>query len=453
MAGPNELELRKALSSDPGQIRRAADAWRKASVALGKVADELESTRSEIEASWTGGADAEAATAAFDQMSNQVRKRSVDMGQGADSLDTAASALGGAKHDYAKLPAVPSAPAPLPTDPTPREKVDYKSASSQHDQAVADRETAAGHAVHRMNAELDQAQSQMGHAVPYHDQGAGGGGAGGKGPGAPTGGSTPAVGGGSGPVGPYSTSTAGTHAGSPRGAGAVLVGTPVLGGAVAATGGRPGRGSDEGSADGVVGGKVPASAGEGGAAEPGATGGVVHGVAGSGATLGVTGGGAAAILGGRGIASGARSSARGSGSAASEVEVEAAAGRTVTGRSTSVTGGRSGAVAEENLTGGRPGAVAEESVLGGRPAGATGAVGTPRAGMSGIAEGTRPGGSAGSRTVTGGRSGEAGAGSRRGSSLSGQRGNGREEERDRRKGMIMAEDWIDDDDVAPEVIE
>lgn len=118
--GPNEQQLKNALSAAPGQIEGAGDAWRTAAEGLTAVAQELTSARAEIAQARPGGTGGQAATAAFARLSTQVADKADRMDMGAAALDTAALALKVAKGDHAALHPPPLRPGRSLPMPRPR---------------------------------------------------------------------------------------------------------------------------------------------------------------------------------------------------------------------------------------------------------------------------------------------------------------------------------------------
>lgn len=486
--GPNEAALMKVFDARPAQMRQQARAWKKGADDLRLVAERLRTKKSQLKEAWPAGEDGEAATAAFEALATYVDSQAGRMDQGKASYETAAQAITDARGNWEKLPDVPDGGGALGDSATPQQ---VQAADKANASGKAAREQKAGEFLQQMDNTFRDAQSQMAQAAPYDsgvtggetgtkDQGYGGSGAGSY--------SSP----GSGGSGPYSTSTAGTYAGGMVGASA-LGGRPLLGGVRPITGpGRPGQvvGGDGSTADGVVGGTVPGGEASGGGSA-GAGGATVGGGAGLGGGTGTAmgAGGAAALVGGgkgllgklggagaaKGGVSGGSATARSAGSAAT------AKGATIGGRSAGgsqgVLGGRGGSASGASAqgargataggqqagrgagAGGRSGGTAGRtagspstarsagSSAGGRSSGAAGAKGAPGSNAAGSRSSGSAGrsgtGSGGGRGTGPGGNGQSGRGAQRGS----------EDKAAKRKAMVMAEDWMDDDDVAPDVLQ
>ena len=73
MAGPYEAKLDKATNAQPVVVMQAADTWKAAAEGLGKVAEQIDTAKRSIAAAWKGD-DADAATAAFTSLSDNVRQ-------------------------------------------------------------------------------------------------------------------------------------------------------------------------------------------------------------------------------------------------------------------------------------------------------------------------------------------------------------------------------------------
>ena len=110
MTGPNEAKLQRAAQAQPGQVHAAAASWQSAADGLDAVADQIAQAKSDIQAVWVGGKDAEAATAAFTGLGQNVRLTSGNMQDAATALNTAGDALSKANKAYADLPVPPPVP-------------------------------------------------------------------------------------------------------------------------------------------------------------------------------------------------------------------------------------------------------------------------------------------------------------------------------------------------------
>ena len=498
MTGPNEAKLQRAAQAQPGQVHAAADSWRSASDGLDAVADQIAQAKADIQAVWVGGKDAEAATAAFTSLGENVKKTSHNMLDAATALNTAGDALRTANQAYADLPVPP----PMPTAPTadgggeitPEQEVHYIKLAGAHNAALNARETQAKIAYADYAGAMKAAQTELTSVAPPapYDEGTDGptGGGGGTGP---TSGPTPGTNPLSAPIGPYSTSTGGTHVStghvSQPGVGHVLgfdpLGHPTTGGGLLPAAGGP-------SADGVVGGVV-AGTGTPALGMPGA-GTLPPGSIGGGSTGSLAGGavgGLAGVLGGAGGALGAlRGTAASAGSAVAGRVGGAVAGPLggVAGSTPAALGGTAragalGAVGKGGVLGTAPTTGTAGSTTGSGTAGAarTGATGRPGTMMPGSGGATGSGGSssgAGGRTAGGryaavaeegtaaGRGGRSSTGMRsggRGGAMPAEGGSGRtggatgsnrDEKAGKRKSMVFEDDdaWLDDDESGPDVI-
>jgi hypothetical protein len=497
MTGPNEAKLQRAAQAQPGQVHAAADSWQSASDGLDAVAEQIAQAKADIQAVWVGGKDAEAATAAFTSLGENVKKTSHNMQDAATALNTAGDALKTANQAYANLPVPP----PMPTAPsadgggeiTPEQEVHYIKLAGARNAALNARETQAKIAYADYAGAMKAAQSELTSVAPPapYDEGTDGpvdGGGGSTGGGGATPGNNPL----GAPIGPYSTSTGGTHVstghvgqiGHTQVAGFDPLGHPITGGGFLPA---PDGASADGVVGGVVGGTGTAALGTPGSGTlpPGSIGGGSTGSLAGGAV-----GGLAGVLGGAGGALGAlRGGATSAGSA-----VAGRLGGAVAGPLGGVSGSTPASLGG-TARGGALGAVGKSGTLGATPAtGTTTGTGTTGAGAARTGATGRPGtmmpgsggaaGSGGSSSGSGGRTSggryaavadeeaAAGRGGRsstgmrsggRGGALAGEggsgrtggsTGSGRDEKADKRKSMVFEDDdaWLDDDESGPDVI-
>jgi hypothetical protein len=506
MSGPNEAKLQRAAQAHPGQVHAAADSWQSAAEGLDAVAEQIAQAKADIQAVWVGGKDAQAATAAFTGLGDNVKVTSHNMQDAATALNKAGDALKSANQAYADLPVPP----PMPTPPTaeggeisPEQEVHYIKLAGAHNAALSARETQAKAAYAEYVGAMTSAQDKLTTVAPPvpHDEGKdgpiGAGGGASAGGSAGGGGLTPGNNPSGNPIGPYSTSTGGTHVsvGHAEQVGHhQVLGFDPLGHSI--TGGGLLPGVDGPSADGVVGGVV-GSTGTPALGLPG-SGTLTPGTIGGGSTGSLAGGAAGGLAGVLGGAGGALGALRGSATSAGS----AVAGR-VGGVGGAVAGPLGGATGSTSAAlggtarAGALGAVGKSGVLGAAPttgssgpggtstagAGATrtGATGRPGTMMPGSGGATGSGGSssgAGGRASGGryaavadeeaaaGRGGRSSTGMRsggRGGAMSaeggtgrtgGAAGSGRDDKADKRKSMVFEDDdaWLDDDESGPDVI-
>jgi len=460
MAGPNEQQLRKALSAEPGAIDQAAQAWRHGAAGLRDIQDALTSAKGAVAEAWTGtGSDA--ATSAFDSLAGKITSYQTKMESASGALDTAARALRTAQHDYQALPVVPAAPTP-PTatagEIPAADEVRYIRAQGAHNTALNARESDAGAAVSKMDHALDEANLQMNAVAPrpartdFVPDGGGsstGGSSGGSA--GPTSGSYTGLSGGH--VGGYSTSDTGSHVSTGH-----LVGPAHFGH------GGPGDVSVDGTVAGVVSGSTgsvlgsaPVLGGSTSGVATSAVGGVGGLLGGFGGALGVAGGrdGSTVSSATGSLLGGARGASGVVGGLASEAAEGTPLGGVRPGGTSGVLGGGRGT----NVVGGSSGG--RGLVAGGSEPGTAGtAAGRGGAGATGPGSaGGRTAGGAGGRGLAGSAA-EEGVGSRTGtaSTTAGGRGGttgagGRDDDKDaKRTHMKFEDDWLDEDEMGPGVI-
>lgn len=425
--GPQRARLDRAVN---GAIDSAVDdssfEWRRCASIMDQIATAL------VQASPTvkeeiGGQTGPAVDAAFTRSADGMSKKRADLMKGVTALDQAAEVIRASRQEQQALAGQPlSEPAPYrapsgqPTEQDLQEEAQSRQAHADYAAAFADQERRAKEQADRMDRVFEHSTAVMKeiHGVPDPEprDAGGGGGAGGSGGG---GGVTPAS-------GPGAPATGGPHGGRPPGAhgpsgphGPGLTPyqpgsggpVPVIGGAAPQGGGTPFEYTPGSGA-----GQVPISSASGGVS--GAAGLGVVGAAG-----GALGGGMLATgLAAGGLRGGAVPVVAGPGTAASGVR-----GIGATARS-----GVSGALGR--VGGGAPGAA-----VGQTPA-------------STARNGSRTG--AGSRTGTGSRVGR-GAGTAGATGAAGAGGRRGKDDEKRRQGELydVAEDWVDDEDAAPGVLD
>ena len=179
--GPNEQELRKAMTASSDALHNASTDWQAGLETLRDVQAQLERGIEGIQGQ-LGVHSRDAAVASFAAMKARVAERKESLRLGRSSLQLAGEALGRARQDYEALPpldftkpvaAGDGAGASRPTQS--REPSDSPSQGS-----VDARERRAGEALNRLNTDLDRAIEQMREArgdVPAKSGSGGGGGA------------------------------------------------------------------------------------------------------------------------------------------------------------------------------------------------------------------------------------------------------------------------------------
>jgi uncharacterized protein YukE len=400
MTGPNEAKLRLVDSLKPKSLADAEEAWIKGEKGLRDVADALASAKNELLAAWEGRP-AEAASSAFDVLAKTVTDRADEMEKAAQAVRDAKAAL--VQAGAASLPAIPSLPsAPTPTDGkiSDAAKTEYKDGVQAHDQGIQAREVKAAEVLDKLDTDLAAARKLLSDAAPYDPESRVD----------DTKVDNP---------GPRTTTGGGTNSGSASGSAAVIGGT--VGGTNTATA--------DGELIGTVGSSVvgvglvasgQSSSGanaSGGSQIGGAAGGMATAAGGIGAALG----GLRNVLGGKTVVAG------GTGAPGSAIGGNAARA------GSPVLGGQNGQTGAGARTAGAPG-----SSTTGRGAGSTGGRGAT--GASGTT-----GGRGGAGAGAGGRGGARGA-----AGAAGQRDKNDDQNLDH---IRFEDDWIEDEDIAPGVIE
>lgn len=429
--GPNEAMLQEIATTQPSHASSKKDAWEASYGKVDDVLDELRVQRSQARKGWRG-ADADAASSAFDKKIAQLEEYRDQMKASAQAMDEARNGLATAKANFRDLPAVGSPPGSAPTlkgDASKDEVNTYKDdvkahndAVSKHDADLRERERKAGEALETFDASMKVAQALLGKAAPLGDHpihqvdpprdsltpggpGSGGGGSSASG--------SPVVGG---SLSPSNMLTPGDGGASTVIGGGNNNQPPSLS--------ELGTGSESGSDAG--GGQGGASAG----GLPGGAGGAGM-VGGSGASAATS---AAGVLGaGRGLlnrltgGASANASAAGPGRTAGMQQ-----GSTLGARGAGQAGGAQSAAA-------RPGGAQSAA---GRPGGAQSAAGRP---------GASQGGARGAGSGARGARGAAGAGAGAGAGRSGQRPG---ETDDQSIDHLAFDDdqWLDEDETTPGVI-
>lgn len=446
--GPQEARLDRAVSgASRSAIQAAEEEWRNGARSLDSVAMALEMAGPQVIANFGGTHTGPAAQRAFQQVAAKVRARKEQMERAADALARADSAMGQAQQVHTSLGAVPSEPARPDIAPgtndadAVRQQRVYSTQLGSYHAAIADREARAEAAANQMDRVYRDSTATMQQVHGEPDTRAGGSGApGGSGGGVrTTGGST------SGGTSATATGTTGaTHTGHPPSGASTTGGSHV----VAPTGATPAVISASGTAqDGAVLPAVssaPATVGAGGSvAATSSTGaGAAAGLAGAlgGGLLGGAAGIGGAVRGGTAVPGSAGAASRAGGTIGSSARAAAAG-----------TLGRGGASAASGSTAAAPRAGATSSAARAGAPGATASTGRPNGATTG-----NTGRATGGRT-TGGRA-AGGAGTRlgpRGAGIAVTRGGqGRDEDRQERDDLFESpQDWVDDEDAAPGVID
>ncbi len=452
--GPQEARLDRAVSgAAPSAIQAAEEEWRNGARSLDNVAMALEMAGPQVVANFGGTHTGPAAQQAFRKVAEKVRARKEQMERAADALAQAEVAVGEAKQVQASLGALPTEPARPDIAPgtndadAVRQQRTYTTQLGGYHAAMADREAKAEAAANEMDRVYrdSTATMQQVHGEPDARSGGGSGTSGGSGGEAVTTGGGTSSGGGAATSTPATTSAPpGTHATTATPAsGSPHVVAPT--GATAAVISAPGTAQDGAalppmtSAPATVGatGSAPAASSPGAGAAGGLAGALGGGLLGGAAGIGgaVRGGGTtvpgSTASAGRSIGSSARTAAAG------------ALGRGATASSASTAGAsRTGTTS--------PATRAAASGATGRGGAATGATG--RAGGRGVAgsAGTAGGrGQSGAAGKTGTRLGPRGA-----AMVTARGGHQRDKDRDDRDDLVESpQDWVDDEDAAPGLID
>ncbi len=451
--GPQEARLDRAVSGAArSAIQAAEEEWRNGARSLDNVAMALEMAGPQVIANFGGTHTGPAAQQAFRKVAEKVRARKEQMEQAAEALAQADVAVGEAKQVHASLGALPSEPARPDIAPgtndadAVRQQRTYTTQLGGYHAAMADREAKAEAATNDMDRVYRDSTATMRQVHGEPDARSGGSGTAGGGGAVPTTG-------GSSSDGSAATSTPATTSSPPGGhstPGTSATGTPHV---VAPPGATPPVITAPGTAqDGTALPPVtspPATVGATGAAPATSS----TGAGAAGGLAGALGGG---LLGG---AAGIGGAVRGGGTS---VPVSTtSAGRSIgSSARTAPAGalGRGGATAASGSTAGasRTGTTSSAARTGatnatGRAGSATG--GTGRAGGRGVAGSAGPAGGrgqAGSSGRTGTRLGPRGAGI----AAAARGGTKRDEDRNDRDDVFESpQDWVDDEDAAPGLID
>lgn len=426
MAGPQRARLDQALTGAHEQpVSDAVREWSRCSRIMRTIAIALENASPAMRAE-IGGRTGPAIDAAFKRSADGMTQKSVDLSTGSMALQRAADAMAAARAEQQYLDDHPlTEPAPYVPGPGPRTDEDIakeaaaKQAQDNYAAAYADQEARAKAKADHMDqvyAESTAVMKQI-HGVPDREP-----------PGQPT--SSGGAGGGGGSA-PFRPPVSGGSGSGTTGHGATISYPPTDGG---------NHGGNHGNATGSGTGASPTTDGtlvgapQGGITieQPGLAPGVIGSVAPNGSTggtgLGLAGAAAGGIGGGLlgtglatgGIRGGLTPVVTGSGTAAGGVR-----GIGATSRS-----GAAGAL-------GRSGAVGSGATPTGRGSAAR---------ASGVASGRGTAGrAAGSRGAAGGR----------GTGSAGGRGGRNKDEKKGRRDLFdtAAEDWLDDEEAAPGVLD
>ncbi|MGY2702197.1 hypothetical protein [Nocardioides sp. HB32] len=432
--GPQRARLDRALhGANDGDIDRHASEWEYCQGILQQIGTALLTASPEVKQK-IGGRTGPAVDAAFNRSATSMSDKSTELGAGAQALRNAADVIRSAKieqDDLARHPLSEPPPYHAPVGPPTRADIQ---AESQNRQAHSNYQAAYDDQEARAKKQADAMDRVFGHSAttmkqihgepdpkPAGSSGGGTGGASGGGASGGSGGSVTAGGGG----GPRSVDGPTYYPGSP-GTGTTGTtghpGSPVPGPGYVPAGGGPGGAPQGGGPVGPI--STPAAGGTPGGT-PGATGGTSGGSIGAGTGLGLAGaaaGGAAGGLLGTGLSAGGLR-----GGAVSPV---------VTSSGTAASGVRGiGATSRTGVTGPL-----------GRPGGAGAVSSGSGSGRSGAAS------AAGRRGTTGGSRGAAGGRGTGAASGRGGRG-GKDDKRRKRDVFDTGDEWVEDEDAAPGVLD
>lgn len=396
--GPQEARLDRAVSgASPAAIRAAEREWRNGAMALDNVAMALDMAGPQVIAKFGGTHTGPAAQKAFQQVAEKVRARKAQMERAADALANADIAAAEAKKVQASLGALPSepsrpdiAPGTNDVDAVRQQRV-YATQLGSYQSAMADREAkseAAANEMDRVYRDSTATMKQV-HGEPDSRSGGansaggagGGGGAGAATSGGSSSGATVHAPGASGstavPHASHSTSTSSTgptgstHVVAPPGAqppvittpgtaqdGAVLPPAPtptVLGASGAPVSSTSGTSAAGGLVGALGGGLMGGAAGIGGAVRGGVA--PVSTSATSAARIGATARtGAAGAIGRGGVAGTSTTARAGALGTSTRASTAGTAARTTGGASTTGSAGRTvgrGAAGSAGAAGGR----------------------------------------------------------------------------------------------------
>ncbi|NRQ48613.1 hypothetical protein [Aeromicrobium stalagmiti] len=433
--GPNELKLQEIAGTGASGAATKKRAWKDSYAEVDDLLIDLRIHRARTRNAWTG-ADAEAASAAFDKKVTELETYRDQMRDSALAMEEARNGLANAKTNLAGLPAVgapPVSPGTIDAGATKDEQDahseklrDHAMAERAHTDAIEAREKRAGEALTEFEASVKVAQALLSKAAPRGDQPVDSADRGGDGPGTST-----------------TNGTTGSTGGS-------STGTPVVGGSASIDQMLTTTGAV--ATTGLIGGiKSP----------PGTQGSTQDGNAGSNAGQDLTGGagGSAGMIGGGGTsaatsAAGVLGAGRGllnrltGGAASGSAGAPAGSGRTAGMQNGSTLGSRTAGQPASGSSAARPGGAPSSGAQSsaGRPGGAQPSGG--RSGGSGQAGSRGAGPGTGSRSSGTGGTGGRGAGS--GAGRGGQQRDGDDQTLDH---MAFDDDqWLDDDETSPGVI-
>ena len=454
--GPQESRFDTAVQGmNEFDVLFAASEWRAGQERLKKVAKALRDAAPKMHEDF-GGETGATAMVAFEKVGAAADKRAAEMGEVADALDRTKVAMSDAQSAHTAMGTAPAQPAPYTAtggndaDDLRREQAANRQKNA-YDSAMADREKKSQAETDKLEEAYREAMGAMkqAHGEPEPSTGGGGGGGGGAGAGGGGGGGVPVGGGGAG-----GSHFVPTHD-------AVFV--PAQGdddstgsSGTDGTGGSGGSGGSNGT--GTTTPVVPAASvgssqagGEaltpGGSSTASPIGGIPTSTSASGGVGAPTAGGLAGAIGGgmAGGMAGISGAVRGGGMTAIP-----------TGAAGATSGGR--AIGASARSGGASGALGRSAV-----AGTAGSAGSPttRGGAARGASGTR-GASGGARGAAAGAAGQAGSRGRSGArgagagAAGGAGGQGRtKDKKGSKKDEFFEEvqDWIDDEGMAPGVID
>jgi len=463
--GPQESRLEQAVTGmGIAEVIVAEKEWHDGANRLRRVAESLREAGPQMQADF-GGETGVKAQEAFDKVAGKADQRAEEMSTASAALGETRAAMSRAQEVHRSLgsaPSAPQAPSPAPGGMSDVEDLKRQQAYGRqvdsYNTAMADREAKSKAAADDLDAAFDRSAGAMKkvHGEPDRPAAGGGGGGGGAGGGATGGagggGTLPGTVGGpssgtttspeddatlvvtddpSEPTGPTEQTTtpdqfipvaAGAQGGGPV-AGTFLPPGDVAGG-VSSTG-AGGAGTAGGLAGAVGGGLMGGAAGIGGAVRGGA-----------GGFTAVPAGAAAA--GGRSIGSSARTAGTTSGALGRTSGAAGATGRTAVAGAAGAPAGRSGTSGARGVAGAAGGAA--------RGAGGRGAAGAGGRGAAAGAAGQAGSRGSGTRGARGAGVGAAGA--------AGGQGRAKDKRSSENDEFFEGEqDWIDDEGIAPGVID
>lgn len=443
--GPQEARLDRAVSGAArSAIQAAEQEWRDGARSLDSVATALELAGPQVIANFGGTHTGPAAQEAFGKVAEKVRARKAQMEQAADALARADAAVGEAQQVRASLGALPSQPARPDIAPgtndadAVRQQRAYSTQLGSYHAAMADREAKAEAAANEMDRVYRDSTATMQQVHGEPDARSGGSGSGGGGGGGGGGGAVRTTGG---------SSAGGAHAPSASGTTSSPHHAPATAGATSGTasGGTPHVVAPAGATPPVI--TAPGTAQDGTTLPPMSTPAATVGATGSAPAVGSTGtnvaGGLAGALGGGlvGGAAGIGGAVRSGGSAVPVASSGRSIGSSTARSAASGTLGRSATTAASTTSASRAGSVGAATRSTGAATGRTGGRGAPGSAGAAGSRGQQP-------AKTGVRPGP------RGTGMATRGGRGHDEDPDDRDDLFESpQDWVDDEDAAPGVIE